>query len=226
MFDLTNFMNLDILHTATFWCLYAGLALATFVNIERAIFFWRTARVSRRLLAAMPYGRAHADATLGELIGQPSVPGNAVREMLTWNDSSRTHAEGEDAAEAIFIAARSQFRRHLWILDTIITAAPLLGLLGTILGIIDTFVTLAQSGISDPAGVSAGIGTALFATALGISVALYGLLFHNIFNERISRASDDLKILLIRSGRLRPAMQPASAREDGVVGSSLQAVSA
>ncbi|WP_189052382.1 MotA/TolQ/ExbB proton channel family protein, partial [Aliidongia dinghuensis] len=90
--------------------------------------------------------------------------------------------------------------RHLWLLDTIVTAAPLLGLLGTILGIIDTFTALAQSGISDPSGVSAGIGTALFATALGISVAVYGLVFHNAFHERVHRIGDDIKILLIRAG--------------------------
>ena len=42
-----------------------------------------------------------------------------------------------------------------------ITAAPLLGLLGTILGIFETFTVLAKSGISDPQGVSAGIGVAL-----------------------------------------------------------------
>jgi len=225
MFEPTSVMNTEILHTFTFWLLYAGVALATFVNIERGIFFWRTARMSRRLLAAMPNGGERADRTLAQLIGQPSVPTNAVREMLSAHDSFKTRSDGEDIAEAIYIAARAQFRRHLWIIDTVVTAAPLLGLLGTILGIIDTFVTLAQSGISDPAGVSAGIGTALEATGIGISVALYGLVFHNFFNERINRASDDLKILLIRASRLRPVPPPA-AREGSVAAPSLQPASA
>jgi biopolymer transport protein ExbB len=74
-----------------------------------------------------------------------------------------------------------------------------MGLLGTILGIIDTFTTLAQSGISDPQGVSAGIGTALFATALGIAIALVGLVFLNHFRDRVDRISDHLKILLLRA---------------------------
>ncbi len=88
-------------------------------------------------------------------------------------------------------------------LDTIVTASPLLGLLGTILGIIDTFTALARSGISDPSGVSAGIGTALFATALGISVALFGLLFFNHFQERIERLSDQMKVLILRLSALK-----------------------
>ena len=88
------------------------------------------------------------------------------------------------------------------LLDTIVTAAPLLGLLGTILGIIDTFSALAKAGISDPSGVSAGIGTALFATALGIGVALYGLLFFNYFQEQVERVGDVIKVLLLRGTSL------------------------
>jgi biopolymer transport protein ExbB len=83
-------------------------------------------------------------------------------------------------------------------LDTIVTAAPLLGLVGTILGIIDTFAVLASSGISDPSGVSKGIGTALYATALGISIALFGLLFYNFLRECSDRLNDQLKELLLR----------------------------
>ncbi|WP_240336297.1 MotA/TolQ/ExbB proton channel family protein, partial [Klebsiella aerogenes] len=47
--------------------------------------------------------------------------------------------------------------------------APLLGLLGTVMGIIETFKALAASGVSEPSLVSAGMGTALYATGLGIA---------------------------------------------------------
>jgi len=85
-------------------------------------------------------------------------------------------------------------------LDTIITLSPLMGLLGTILGIIETFGALAQSGISDPASVSAGIGTALFATALGIAIALYGLIFFNLFQDRVERIGEHLRIIILHAG--------------------------
>ena len=79
------------------------------------------------------------------------------------------------------------------------TAAPLLGLLGTILGIIDTFKALATAGVSDPGQISGGIGTALFATGLGIAIALFCVVFHNFFQDSLERINDQLKILLIRA---------------------------
>ena len=124
--------------------------------------------------------------------------------MLERLPAVKSRHDLEDLSEEVFIDAQTQLKKHLWMLDTIVTASPLLGLLGTILGIIDTFTALARSGISDPSGVSAGIGTALFATALGISVALFGLLFFNHFQERIERLSDQMKVLILRLSALRP----------------------
>ena len=86
---------------------------------------------------------------------------------------------------------------RLWILDTIVTAAPLLGLLGTIFGIMETFNALAGGGISDPAAVSRGIGTALIATAIGIATALLGLLGNNVLNRRAQVMTEDFKALLL-----------------------------
>jgi biopolymer transport protein ExbB len=100
-------------------------------------------------------------------------------------------------AQTIFFHTRGYLNRHLWIIDTIVTAAPLLGLLGTILGIVDTFTALASSGISDPKGVSGGIGTALYATGLGIGIAIVGLVLLNHFHARLERLSEQLKAFLI-----------------------------
>jgi hypothetical protein len=62
-----------------------------------------------------------------------------------------------------FIAMDKKASARLWILDTIVTAAPLLGLLDTIFGIMETFNALAAGGVPDPAAVSRGTGTALVA---------------------------------------------------------------
>jgi len=86
---------------------------------------------------------------------------------------------------------------RLWILDTIVTAAPLLGLLGTIFGIMETFNALAAGGVSDPAAVSRGIGTALIATAIGIATALLGLAGNNMLNRRAQLMTEDFKALLL-----------------------------
>jgi biopolymer transport protein ExbB len=163
------------------------------------IFYWHTLRHARLLETSMTVD-AMASSSLPEaLTGGDSVPAETLRQMLGERHRLRSRDDVEDLSGAIYIAMKAKLQRHLWLLDTIVTAAPLMGLLGTILGIIDTFTTLAQSGISDPQGVSAGIGTALFATALGIAIALVGLVFLNHFRDRVDRISDHLKILLLRA---------------------------
>jgi biopolymer transport protein ExbB len=103
----------------------------------------------------------------------------------------------EDYSSALFIGIDKKVSARLWILDTIVTAAPLLGLLGTIFGIMETFNALAAGGVSDPAAVSRGIGTALVATAIGIATALLGLLGNNVLNRRAQVMTEDFKALLL-----------------------------
>ena len=97
----------------------------------------------------------------------------------------------------MFIGIDKKVSARLWILDTIVTAAPLLGLLGTIFGIMETFNALAAGGVSDPTAVSRGIGTALIATAVGIATALLGLLGNNVLNRRAQVMTEDFKALLL-----------------------------
>ncbi|MTJ80434.1 MAG: MotA/TolQ/ExbB proton channel family protein [Telmatospirillum sp.] len=192
--------NMELLHTAIFYVLYIATAGATFVVVERMIFYWVSLRDARRLEAVLTPETQHVRDLPADLVERDSLPAEAVRRMLEAKPQLAERSDMEDFAESLFIAAKAKLHRHIWVLDTIVTAAPLLGLLGTILGIIDTFAALATSGTSDPAAVSQGIGTALYATALGISVALYGLFFHNLFQVRITAINDHVKILLLRAG--------------------------
>ncbi|MEO8935262.1 MAG: MotA/TolQ/ExbB proton channel family protein [Burkholderiaceae bacterium] len=193
-------MNLHILHDITFYALYAALALAVFVAIERMIFFSTTSRRTEELEDAVEHGAVPP----ANLVDADNVPAGGTKHMLPRMPSIKSRHDLEDLSEEVFIDARTAFRKRLWLFDTIVTASPLLRLLGTILGIVDPFMALARSGISDPSGVSAGIGTALFATALGISVVLFGLLFFNSFPERIDRLSDQMKVLILRLSALKP----------------------
>ena len=192
-------MNMTLLHDITFYTMYAALALTVMVAVERMIFYRYTLRHARLLESSLTVDILAAPALPEVLTGRDSVPAETLRQMLGERHRLRNRDDVEDLSGAIYIAMKAKLQSHLWMLDTIVTAAPLLGLLGTILGIIETFVALAQSGISDPQGVSAGIGTALYATALGISIALVGLVFLNHFRDRVERISDHLKILLMRA---------------------------
>lgn len=196
-------MNLTLFHDITFYALYAGLALTAFVAVERLIFYVMTNKKTAELEDALAPGAA---APAAGLLAANNVPAKVSRLLLDRLPKIKSRHDLEDASEEAYIEARLELNKNLWLLDTIVTASPLLGLLGTILGIIDTFTVLASSGISDPSGVSAGIGTALIATALGISVALTGLLFFNYFQNRVEFLSDRIKVLILRISETR---QPA-----------------
>ena len=89
---------------------------------------------------------------------------------------------------ALEMAAEEEIKRmqkHLVILDTIITLAPLLGILGTVLGIIESFDLLGSSGIEHPQAVSAGIAQALITTATGLTIAILTLIPYNYFQSRV-----------------------------------------
>ena len=193
-------MNYQTLHEATFLVMYLTAGLATFVIGERMIFYAVTLRHARSIESLLISGGEEASQITRQFENGASVPVEALRRMLDARQRIQNRHDQEDISEAIYLSLKAKLQHHLWILDTAVTAAPLLGLLGTIFGIIETFSSLAQSGISDPASVSAGIGTALFATALGIAIALYGLIFFNLFQDRVERIGEHLRIIILHAG--------------------------
>lgn len=104
--------------------------------------------------------------------------------------SGLTH-RATSASDAMLHAANREldrFGRGLSILDTIITLAPLLGLLGTVTGMIHAFGLLGASELSAPTAITGGIAEALIATAFGLSVAIVALIPFNYLNSRLERA--------------------------------------
>ena len=81
-----------------------------------------------------------------------------------------------------------RMRRHLGVLDTMITVAPLLGIFGTVIGIIMSFELLGASGIEHPQAVTAGIAQALITTASGLGIAILSVFPYNYFNARVENA--------------------------------------
>lgn len=88
------------------------------------------------------------------------------------------------ATESMFEETQ-KMRRHLWILGTVASSAPFIGLLGTVIGIIKSFESMAIVGTGGFSVVAAGISEALVATALGLGVAIIALIFYNYFQTRI-----------------------------------------
>jgi len=117
-----------------------------------------------------------------------------------WSLTQNTHdpylqnlAEGITHARTSMLAAMQLHATHLieksearmWVISTLITLAPLLGLFGTVVGIMGSFSFVGDEQLA-AAKVSGGIGEALIATACGIGIAILCLLPYNFFRKRVS----------------------------------------
>jgi len=105
----------------------------------------------------------------------------------------RLRANWREALERRRKLLNQELRSHLWILGTVASAAPFIGLFGTVVGILRSFGDMAQTGQGGFATVAGGISEALVATATGILVAVVAVLAYNTFQTRWSQL-----VLLIR----------------------------
>lgn len=200
--------------------LYGSVAVLTFVAIERLVYYALLAlRIAK--LGAVIHGSSERGS---ERIfrGRDLITRSLGCYIVTINEPGMSRERLEDLSSSLYIKITGRVGARLWVLDTIVTAAPLLGLLGTILGIMDTFSALSSGGISDPAAVSRGIAAALLATAIGIGTALYALLGLNLLRRIEDHLTDGFKRLLLashglgsRGAKLVKAAMEAGMDEDG-----------
>ena len=92
------------------------------------------------------------------------------------------------AMEASAAEEIRNMRRYMGVLDTMITVAPLLGIFGTVIGIIGSFEALGTVGIDQPQAVTAGIAQALITTAAGLGIAILSVFPYNYFNSKVEKA--------------------------------------
>jgi biopolymer transport protein ExbB len=98
--------------------------------------------------------------------------------------------------KALEVAAQKEvpvLKQRLTILDTIITLAPLLGLLGTVTGMIGSFGIMSQVGIGQPHAVTGGVAEALIATATGLLIAILTLVPYNYFSNRAEKEMEEIE---------------------------------
>ncbi len=99
-------------------------------------------------------------------------------------------------SSALEMAAAEEVKRmkkYLSILDTMITMAPLLGILGTVIGIINSFELLGSAGIEHPQAVTSGIAQALITTATGLAIAIFTLIPYNYFLSKTDEAISNME---------------------------------
>jgi biopolymer transport protein ExbB len=125
------------------------------------------------------------------------VPGNYFGRFFRVIFDNRRHpawwVESRAADEAQLI--EKALNKGLWVLETIVTAAPLLGLVGTIVGMMESFKLIGGSGLVNPTGITGGVAQALIATTLGLIIALIALFAFNFFSHLQSRIMDEMERL-------------------------------
>jgi len=113
------------------------------------------------------------------------------------------------AMEEQALAEQPALHRRLAVLDTTVTLAPLLGLLGTVLGMISAFRIISVSGTSHPAGITGGVAEALVATATGLAIAIFSLVGYNWCRDKLRRITEEIEL---RATQLENLVSVGAAR--------------
>jgi biopolymer transport protein ExbB len=161
------------------------------IIVERIIFWLEVKRgrdaflISEMLQLA---GKGHYEKAAQRARGSRDYIARVLLEGIVHRNYSLSQALEMGAEEEV-----KRMRKNLTILDTIITLAPLLGILGTVMGIIDSFHLLGAAGIESPRVVTEGIAQALITTATGLAIAIMTLIPYNYFLSRIERTAREIE---------------------------------
>lgn len=168
-------------------CSIVGVAII----FERAVFWLRIQHNSDRKLAFRILELAEKE-TYKEAYSLGKNSKDYIVKMLINGIAHRNYSLPR-ALEMAADEALKRMRRYLSVLDTIITVAPLLGIFGTVLGIINSFDLLGLAQIAQPQVVTKGIAQALITTAAGLAVAIVTLIAYNYFLSRIEGFSKEME---------------------------------
>ncbi|MHC4810083.1 MAG: MotA/TolQ/ExbB proton channel family protein [Planctomycetota bacterium] len=176
---------------------------------ERIWFWWSVhrglrARGFQELLAALRSGHREAASSIAAREGGPY--GRVAARLLA-------DGAGDGVAIEAVEEVRPNIERFMTALSTIVTAAPLIGILGTVVGIIQSFELLGSADrIQDPGVVARGIATALLTTAGGLVVALLVLFPFMAFRAQVDRALGRLEALAAAAREGQDRANPAAVR--------------
>ncbi len=167
--------------------------LAVTVLVERFLALRDADRGGEELMAAIRQAYRAGDGA--EALAECEHVGGPVASALA--AGLRAFLRGEPVASAMeeqTLADQRLLNRRLVVLDTIVTLAPLLGLLGTVLGMISAFKIISVSGTSHPAGITGGVAEALIATATGLAIAIFCLVGYNWCRDKVRQTTEEIEL--------------------------------
>ena len=149
--------------------------------------------------------RLRADSPLGRILAVGLLNRDRDRQIM------------KEAIEESGRAVTHELDRFLTALGTIAAISPLLGLLGTVVGMISVFTTITNLGVGNPAELAGGISQALITTAAGLSVAIPSLIFYRHFRSKVDALTVEMeqeavKLVEVLHGDRRAAEGQAGGR--------------
>jgi biopolymer transport protein ExbB len=179
----------------TLYLMVLLLLVALAVIVERGWYLYRSMSGGRQInvrIAEMPVGRI--DLLENEVSLAVNLPHAELLQVALSNTEINDRQVFADRLEEAILHEIPKLDRFIWILDTAVTLAPLLGLFGTIIGMFNAFSGLGQSDAM-ATQVTAGVAEALIATASGIFIAMLGVTFLNSLNNRVRQLAHQLETL-------------------------------
>ena len=165
------------------------------IGIDRVLVYRKTASANRLVEETMATKFAQGDVTEA-LAFAKEHPDNVLAQLVT--EGLNAHQDGfavEPTLEAQAMRTVNVLQDRLSLLSTFVTLAPILGLLGTVVGMIDSFSVLDLSN-GQPMAITSGVGEALVATAAGLCVAIVALVLHAIFSRKVNLIVSDMEQMM------------------------------
>jgi biopolymer transport protein ExbB len=193
-----------------FYALAFCSLIATAVIIERLIALRRSHVLPRQIVDVVEAIQPGKDLSLALEVCRknPGVFSDVMRAGLENADR-----EWEVMRDAVIDAGRQEtpaIERHLFWLQTVAQASPLLGLLGTVFGMIKMFSSVSLQGLGDPQVLSHGISEAMLATAEGLCIGIPALVAYNYLTSRAEQMIAEIETHASRLvSRLRPTREAA-----------------
>ncbi len=172
------------------WPILTAAIVAVAVAGERAWWWWNESRkrdpqTLERVFAAIEAGDFPQASQLSKGSEDPVI-------RMVWHGMNHHHSSLQGALQVAAGAELQKAGRFLTVMDTLVTLAPLLGLLGTVTGIFRTFVSIGSAELAVEK-VTGGIGEALIATMCGLAIAIFSLIPFNYFARKLAQLHFELE---------------------------------
>ena len=169
------------------WGLIPASILVLAIFLDRLRYFMKVKKQTNKLLAQVKESLQINDMTRAvSLCKENNTPmGNLL--FVALENKNKSKEEIQKMLEESSKTEIPRLERYLGALGTIATISPMLGLLGTVTGMIKAFNTLAVQGTGNPAALAGGISEALITTATGLIIAIPTVIIYNYFTEKVNK---------------------------------------